>query len=338
MLLTELEEYFELAGEKKYRAGQVFSWLQRGVESFDEMTNISAGLREKLNNDFFISVPVLIEKQVSKADGTKKFLWRVQNDDMVECVLMKHPHGTTICISTQVGCRMGCIFCASSLDGFKRNLAASEMLDQVLFVITEEKIAVNNVVLMGIGEPLDNFDNVMRFIKLITHPSGLNIGARHLTLSTCGLVENIDRLADYDVQLTLAISLHAPDDDTRSKLMPVNRKTGVKNLMEAGARYFAKTGRRVTYEYSLIDAVNVSAGQAELLSSYLKGTSGHLNLLFLSNVKDRKLKPAAKNNAADFMEILTKNGVNFTLRKSLGSDIDASCGQLRHRELIKAKN
>jgi len=334
MLLPELEEYFKSINEQQFRAKQVFSWLHTGVASFGEMTNISLELREKLNAGFFISVPKLIEKQVSKEDGTIKYLWKVQDDDMVECVLMHYKHGYTVCISSQVGCRMGCTFCASSLDGFKRDLFASEMLDQVLFSQKDAGSRISNVVLMGIGEPLDNFDNVVRFIRLINnHSSGLNIGARHITVSTCGMVEYIDRLAEYDVQLTLAISLHAPDDETRSVLIPMNRKTGVKELLKAGERYFNKTGRRITYEYALIDEVNVSAAQAELLSKLLKGTSCHLNLIFLSNIKGRSFKPATYESAGVFTDILNKNGVDYTIRRSLGSDIEASCGQLRHRVL-----
>jgi len=329
MLPSELEEYFKSTGIQKFRAKQVFSWLHKGVRNFDEMTNISLELREKLDNEFYITVPDLIEKQVSKVDGTEKYLWCIQGDDLVECVLLHYNHGNTVCISTQVGCRMGCTFCASSLDGLKRNLSASDMLDQVLF--TDSKIT--NIVLMGIGEPLDNFDNVIRFIRLICHPSGLNIGARNITLSTCGVVENIDRLACYDVQLTLAISLHAPDDETRSLLIPLNKNTGVANLLDAGERYLKKTSRRVSYEYSLIDNVNDTIRQAELLSHLLKNSSCHLNIISLSNVSDRRFKPSTKENSKKFIDILDKNKVNYTIRRSLGSDIEASCGQLRHRVL-----
>jgi len=327
MRLPELEGYFESIGEQKFRAKQIFSWLHKTVLSFDEMTDISIGLREKLDKMFYISVPALVEKQESKIDGTIKYLWSVQDKNLIESVLMKYSHGNTVCLSTQVGCRMGCNFCASSLDGFVRNLSASEMLDQVLFTKTK----VSNVVLMGTGEPLDNFDNVIRFIHLINHPSGINLGARHITLSTCGIVENIDRLADYDVQLTLAISLHAPDDETRTMLIPANRNTGVKALMEACENYFERTGRRITYEYSLIDGINDSPGQAIQLSRLLKKTSSHLNLIFLNNVYGRRFKPSTEENIKIFIDILNKNGVNYTIRRSLGSDIEASCGQLRHR-------
>ncbi|MCL2662449.1 MAG: 23S rRNA (adenine(2503)-C(2))-methyltransferase RlmN [Oscillospiraceae bacterium] len=333
MHLHELEDYFINAGHQKFRAKQVFSWLHAGVHSFHDMTDLSLELREKLDNDFFITVPELIQKQVSEKDGTAKYLWRVQDDDLVESVLMQYSHGDTICISTQVGCRMGCTFCASTIDGFKRNLTASEMLDQVLFTGHDTKKRISNVVLMGIGEPLDNFDNVMRFIKLICHPSGLNTGARHLTLSTCGLVENIDKLAEYDVQLTLAISLHAPDDETRSMLIPYNRQASISKLLDSSERYFKKTGRRVTYEYALINEINDTAEHAKKLVSLLQYTTGHLNLINLSRVKDRMLKPSSKRNTKLFTDILRAGNINFTVRRSLGLDIEAACGQLRRRTM-----
>jgi len=341
MLPEELEEYFNITGQQQFRAKQVFKWLHFGAVSFADMTDLPQGLRFELDNEFYISVPVLVEKQISAKDGTEKFLWRKRDGDTVECVLMRYSHGLTICISTQVGCKMGCVFCSSALDGFKRNLAASEMLDQVVF--TQLQMApgqqnnnkrVTNIVLMGIGEPLDNFDNVMRFIRLITHPSGLNIGSRHITLSTCGMPENIDRMAQYDVQLTLAISLHAPDDETRSMLMPSNKKTGVMELLDAGKRYFNKTGRRVTYEYALVDGVNDRPWQAEKLSELLKNSGSHLNIILLNNIIESTFKAASKKNAGIFTDILKKNGVNFTKRRSLGADIEASCGQLRRRHIL----
>ena len=329
MFLSELEDYFSSEGEQRFRAKQVFSWLHNGKTAFSEMTNLSKGLRDKLDEEFYISVPELVDKQVSETDGTEKFLWRVGDGDTVECVLMKYKHGYTVCISTQVGCRMGCVFCSSALDGFKRNLAPSEMLDQVLFTQDKTK-RVSNIVLMGIGEPLDNFDNVIRFIELVRHPSGMNIGSRHITVSTCGMAENIDRLAQYDVQLTLAISLHAPDDKTRSMLMPVNNHSSVGELIEAGKRFFHKTGRRVTYEYAMIDGINDSPEQAESVSGLLDKNT-HLNLILLNSLDENTLKPSKEENVRDFTGILKKNGVNFTIRRSLGADIEASCGQLRRR-------
>jgi len=333
LLLPEIDEFILSIGEKQFRAQQIFSWLHSGVKSFDEMTNLPKELRNTLDKTFFISVPEIIEKQVSGIDGTIKYLWRVQENDLVECVLMEYSHGNTICISSQIGCKMGCLLCASSLNGFKRDLAASEMLDQVLFTQIDSGKRISNIVLMGIGEPLDNFDNLMRFIELICHPKGVNIGARHITVSTCGVIENIDKLADYDVQLTLAISLHAPDDETRSRLIPVNSKTGVKRLLEAGSNYFKKTGRRISYEYALIEGVNDSPDQAKQLSKLLRNTKSHLNLILLSNVKERQFTSSSAKNADMFIDILKENGVSYTMRRSLGADIDASCGQLRNRIL-----
>jgi len=333
MLPSELKEYLSSIGEQPFRSQQIFSWLQSGFCSFSEMTNLSLELRKRLEDEFYISSPELIEKQVSQVDGTIKYLWHIRENDAVECVFMEYASGNSLCISTQVGCRMGCILCASSINGFIRDLTASEMLDQVIFTQRDAGKRLSNIVLMGIGEPLDNFENVMRFIQLINHPDGINIGSRHITVSTCGIIENIDRLSEYDVQLTLAISLHAPDDETRSYLMPINLTTGVNKLLEAGERYFIKTGRRITYEYAMIDKVNDSEEQAALLSKILKGTKSHLNLILLSDVHERSLKASSLERVRAFKDILYQNGVNYTVRRSLGADIDASCGQLRHRML-----
>jgi len=341
MLPSELEDYFESAGQQKYRAKQVFSALHKGILSFDEITNLPVTLREKLAGEFYISSLKLMEKQISKDNITAKYLWQLEDNETAECVLVKYNHGTSLCISTQVGCKMGWIFCASSLDGFKRNLTASEMLDQILFTqmdLTPQVQGgqrIKNIVIMGIGEPLDNFDNLMRFIQLINCKNGLNIGARHITVSTSGIIENIDKLAEYDVQLTLAISLHAPDDDTRSYLMPSNTNTGVTALIKAGKRYFQKTGRRVTYEYAIIDGVNDSPAQAEILSKLIFNSSSHLNIILLNDIKESKLVPGSAGKVNKFTGILKKNGVNYTIRRSLGTDIDAACGQLRRRRLQK---
>jgi len=341
MLPSELEAYFESAGEQKYRANQVFSALHKGITRFSDMKNLSAALRKSLGTVFYISSLSLIEKQESKIDKTSKYLWQLEDDEAIECVLLEYEHGNTLCISTQVGCKMGCIFCASSLDGFKRNLKASEMLDQILFTqmdISAQKSGgkrISNIVLMGIGEPLDNFDNMIRFIMLVNNQNGINIGARHITVSTCGIIENIDKLAQYDVQLTVAISLHAPDDETRSYLMPVNKTGGIKELTEAGKRYFKKTGRRITYEYAIIEGVNDSEDQAAQLSKLIKTTSSHLNIILLNDIKESKLKPGCEKSAKNFIGILEKNKINFTIRRSLGTDIEAACGQLRRRRLQK---
>jgi len=340
MQLSELEEYFDSRGEQKYRAKQVFSALHKGIQSFADISNISVSLRETLDNEFYISTLQLIEKQVSRFDNTSKYLWKLSDGEAVECVLMEYEHGMTLCISTQVGCKMGCLLCASSLEGFKRNLSAAEMLDQILFTqldISSSKQGgqrISNIVLMGIGEPLDNFDNLMRFIKIINDQNGIKIGARHITVSTCGIIENIDKLALYDVQLTLAISLHAPDDETRTYLIPSNSRRGVKALIEAGKNYFSQTGRRITYEYALIDGVNDSTEQANLLTEILRDTSSHLNILLLNNIDESGLVQSSKTNTDRFIKILRKNGVNYTVRRSLGTDIEAACGQLRRRRML----
>ena len=333
MLPEELAEYFKSIGERNYRAGQVFRWLHSGAKDFREMTNLPEMLRERLDEGFFITVPVILEKQISEQDGTIKHLWRMDDGNTVESVVMEYEHGHTVCISTQVGCRMGCVFCASALGGLARNLTASEMLDQILFTQMDIGIRLSNVVLMGIGEPLDNFDNVVRFLSIINHPSGMNVGARHITLSTCGIIENIDKLAEYGIQLSLAVSLHAPDDETRSRLMPINRKTGVDELFRACGRYFKSTGRRISYEYALIDGVNDTQGHAELLAGKIIATGSHLNLLLLSDVPESRINASTPENLKAFTGILKTNGVPFTIRRKLGSDIDASCGQLRRREV-----
>ena len=331
MDLPALEAYFKSMDERPFRAGQVFKWLHTGVKTFDEMTNLSEKLREKLDSEFFIAVPELIEKQVSKLDGTIKYLWRTMDANAVESVVMEYAHGNTVCISTQVGCRMGCAFCASTLGGLVRNLAPSEMLDQVLYSQRDAGKKISNVVLMGIGEPLDNFDNVIRFLQILNHPVGINIGARHITLSTCGLPDNIDKLGDYGIQLTLALSLHAPDDETRSRLVPANQGVGVGALIAACERYFEKTGRRVSFEYAMIDGVNDSPHQANLLAEKIRETGGHLNLILLNSVSERDLKPSG--NIEAFTKILKQKGINYTIRRSLGGDIDAACGQLRKKAL-----
>ena len=333
MLLPELEEYFAANGERSYRAGQVFSWLHGGAKSFAEMTNLPVAMRGKLDGEFFINIPDLIEKQTSKQDGTIKYLWGMADGNAVESVIMEYEHGRTVCISTQAGCRMGCVFCASAIGGLARNLTAAEMLNQVMYTQLDAGERINNVVLMGIGEPLDNFENVMRFLTLVNHPSGMNIGARHISLSTCGIIESIDKLAEYDIQLSLAVSLHAPDDETRSKLMPINRTNGVDELFLACGRYFQATGRRVTYEYALIDGVNDTLHQAELLVRKLKRTGSHLNLITLSNVPERAYRPSPPGNVKAFARFLEQKGVNTTVRRRLGSDIDASCGQLRSKTM-----
>ena len=327
---AEMADYFRQLGEPAFRAKQVFQWLHRGAVSFDDMTNLSKGLREKLSG-CYITAPVVERKQVSAQDGTIKYLWKLRDGNCVETVLMRYHYGNTVCISTEVGCRMGCAFCASTLGGKVRNLTPSEMLDQVLFTQLDSGVPISNIVLMGIGEPLDNFDTVMRFLELVNHPDGLNIGMRHISLSTCGLVEKIDKLADLRLQLTLSVSLHAPDDETRSRIMPVNKAVGVERLFKSCRQYFEKTGRRISYEYAMIDGVNDSDWQADLLAKHLKGTPGHVNLIPLNEVKESPLKPSRRVEA--FRKRLEQHGITVTVRRKLGGDIDASCGQLRRKAM-----
>ena len=331
MNAAEMAAYFKELGEPAFRAGQVFRWLHRGARSFEEMTNLSKALREKLTAACTISAPTVERKQVSALDGTIKYLWRLKDGNCIETVLMRYHHGNTVCISSQVGCRMGCAFCASTLGGKVRDLTPAEMLDQVLFTQLDAGVPVSNIVLMGIGEPLDNFDNVLRFLELVNSPDGMNIGMRHISLSTCGLVEKIDKLAEYRLQLTLSVSLHAPDDETRSRIMPVNRSVGVENLFAACRRYFERTGRRISYEYAMIDGVTDRDWQADLLTARLKGTPGHVNLIPLNNVEESPLKPSRR--VAEFQKRLERQGITATVRRRLGGDIDASCGQLRRRQM-----
>ena len=331
LLPDELEAELKGMNQPTYRAKQVFKWLFSGVESFEEMTNIPQSLRAKLDEIFYITRPKVLNCQISKLDGTIKYLWGLGDGNSVESVVMSYSHGNTICVSSQVGCRQGCAFCASTLGGLVRNLAPSEILDQVMFAEKESGKKISNIVMMGIGEPLDNFDNVIKFLKLVNDPNGLNIGMRHISLSTCGLIENVDKLGDYNLQLTLSVSLHAPDDETRSKIMPVNRNTGVEALLDCCRRYFEKTGRRISFEYAMIDGVNDTPRHARLLADEIRGTGSHVNLIRLNHVDERGLSPSTGENFKRFTGILEKNGVNYTVRRRLGADIDAACGQLRRK-------
>ena len=331
MTLEDLTVWFKEQGEPAFRAKQVFQWLYRGVTSFDEMSNLSKPLRQKLSENCFITAPKVARKQMSALDGTIKYLWELGDGNCIETVLMRYKHGNTVCISCQVGCRMGCAFCASTLAGKVRDLTPAEMSDQVLFTQLDSGAPISNIVLMGIGEPLDNYDTVMKFLKLVNHPDGMNIGMRHISLSTCGLTEKIDRLAQLGLQLTLSVSLHAPDDETRSKIMPVNRAVGVEKLMDTCRRYFQTTGRRISYEYAMIDGVNDSDEQADLLVKLLKGQPGHVNLIPLNEVEESPLKPSRR--VAAFQKRLESQGVTATVRRKLGGDIDASCGQLRRKAM-----
>ena len=327
----ELAVYFKELGQPAFRAGQVFRWLHQGVGSFDEMTNLPKALRETLKETCVLSVPEVERRQVSKEDGTVKYLWRLTDGNCIETVLMRYKHGNTVCVSSQVGCDMGCAFCASTLGGKVRNLTGAEILDQVIFTRKDSGESISNIVLMGIGEPLDNFDNVLRFLTLVNHPDGINIGMRHISLSTCGLIKKIDKLASLGLQLTLSVSLHAPDDEIRSGLMPVNRGVGVDALMETCRRYFEITGRRISYEYAMIDGVNDSDAQADRLAQLLRGQPGHVNLIPLNDVAESNLRPSRR--IQQFRQRLESHGVTATVRRRLGSDIDASCGQLRRKHI-----
>ena len=335
MTLEELTAALEGMGEPAFRGKQIFSWLHRGARSFSEMSNVSKPLRERLEENYYIDVPAAARKQVSRLDGTVKYLWRMGDGSCIETVLMQYRHGNTVCVSSQVGCRMGCAFCASTIGGKVRDLRPSEILDQVLFTQIDAGLPVSNIVLMGIGEPMDNLDNVLRFLELVNHPLGLNVGMRHISLSTCGVIPGIRRLAELELQLTLSVSLHAPDSETRSRLMPVNRAYDVEELFAACHDYFRRTGRRVSFEYAMIDGVNDSDWQADLIVKKLRGMPGHVNLIPLNNVLESPLKPSRR--VSRFQQRLESQGITATVRRSLGGDIDASCGQLRRKAMENGK-
>lgn len=335
MLPEEIEAELENLGEPKYRAQQLFTWLHRGVRDFEEMSNLSKSLRQKLQENYRLYRPRVLKKQVSQIDGTIKYLWGLADGNAVETVVMQYKHGNTVCVSSQVGCRQGCAFCASTIGGLVRSLEPSEILDEVLFSQLDSELPISNIVLMGIGEPLDNFDNVMRFLELVNHPKGMNIGMRHISLSTCGLIERFDDLAERDLQLTLSVSLHAPDDETRSRIMPANRGRGVEKLMEACRRYYERTGRRISFEYAMIDGVNDTEYHAKLLAKEARSLAAHVNLIPLNHVEERQFKPSTSGHMKAFIKILEDAGVNVTVRRRLGSDVDASCGQLRRKMQAK---
>lgn len=331
MTLAEMQEAFAALGEPKFRAKQVFTWLHRGATCFDEMTNLSKPLREKLDGLYFITAPRVARKQVSKLDGTIKYLWQLGDGNCVESVVMQYHHGNTVCISSEVGCPMGCKFCASTLGGLVRRLTPAELLDQVLFSQLDSGLTISNIVLMGIGEPLDNFDAVMRFLELVNSPEGMNISMRHISLSTCGLVPKIDELAKRKLQLTLSVSLHAPNDEVRDRIMPVNKAYPSEELLAACRRYYQATSRRISFEYAMIDGVNDRPEDAKELLRRLKGLPAHFNLIPLNHVEESPLKPSTRAAVAAFQKILEDGGVTATVRRTLGGDIDASCGQLRRK-------
>lgn len=330
MTLAEAREFVISLGEPKYRADQIYLWLMRG-KTFDEMNNIPLSLREKLKACAEVR-GVKLEDRLVSSDGTQKFLFSLSDGERIESVLMKYERGYTVCISTEAGCAMGCAFCASTLGGLSRRLLPSEMLSQVIFAQNQAGEKLSGIVLMGIGEPLDNYDNVIKFLKLVGSPDGLDIGYRHISLSTCGLVDKIYRLAEEDLPITLSISLHAADDEVRSALMPINRRWNIEALLSACRDYFAKTGRRISFEYTLAEGKNDSEADAQKLSRVLKKYCPdmplHVNLI-PTNATGRGFSPSARKNVLKFSEVLEKNHITATVRRHLGGDINASCGQLR---------
>ncbi len=325
----ELRKTVQELGLPGYRSKQISEWLTRGCRDFSEMSNLPKSLRETLPEHFELTAPKMLRRQISKEDGTEKFLWGLKDSNSVETVFMRYHYGNSVCISSQVGCRQGCCFCASTIGGLVRNLTPGEMLDEVLFTEQEAGDRVSNIVLMGIGEPMDNLDNVLRFLHLVSHPEGRNIGLRHITLSTCGLPEGIDRLADERLPVTLSLSLHAPEDVLRSKLMPSNR--GIDTVLDACRRYADTTGRRVSFEYSMIRDTNDHPEQAAALAAHAKRIGAHVNLIPLNYVEERGLLPSEPSVIRAFQKTLEDSGVTVTVRRRLGSDIDASCGQLRRK-------
>ena len=328
--LDELKDEMEEMGEKSFRAKQVYSWLhEKQILSFDEMSNLSIKHREILDNEYYINSLGVERKLVSAIDGTVKFLYRLRDGEFVESVFMRYKHGNSLCISTQVGCRMGCKFCASTLLGLKRNLEPSEMLDEIYTAQRETGEKVSSIVLMGIGEPLDNFDNVLKFLSILSSEDGMNLSLRHVSLSTCGIVDKIRKLSEYKLGLTLSISLHAPNDEIRSQTMPINSKWNIDELLSACRDYFKITGRRISFEYALISGVNDSDECALELAHRLSGMISHVNLIPVNAVKERGFSRSSKQRIRRFVELLESNGVNATVRRELGSDINAACGQLR---------
>ena len=331
MTLPEVTAALKELGQPAFRGKQVYTWLHKGVGSYDEMTNLSKTLREQLAKEYPIYVPKVVRKQESQRDGTIKYLWQLADGNCVETVLMRYHYGNTVCISTEVGCAMGCAFCASTIGGLVRRLEPYEMLNEVLFTQIDSGLPISRIVLMGIGEPLDNFDNVMRFLELVNSEEGMNISMRHISLSTCGLIPKIDELAGRKMQISLAISLHGPNDEIRSKIMPVNRAYPIEPLIQCCRRYYEATSRRIHFEYAMIDGVNDRECDARELLRRMKGLPAHFNLIPLNHVEESPLKPSSKAAVAAFQKILEDGGITATVRRTLGGDIDASCGQLRRK-------
>lgn len=331
--LEELQRELEDMGEKSFRAKQLYQWMhQKLARSYEEMSNLPLSLREKLSERFAYTSVKPVKVQKSAIDGTEKYLFELSDGCLVESVWMKYKHGNSVCISSQVGCRMGCAFCASTLEGLERSLLPSEMLDQIYAITLLSGERVSNVVVMGTGEPLDNYENLLKFLKLLTDENGLNISQRNITVSTCGLVPEMKRLASEKLQITLALSLHAPNDEKRRKLMPIANRYSVRELMEACTYYFETTGRRITFEYALAAGVNDADQDAKELSELIKGLNCHVNLIPVNPVKERNFDRSGKPEILSFKNKLEKNGINVTIRREMGRDIDGACGQLRRRQ------
>jgi 23S rRNA (adenine2503-C2)-methyltransferase len=328
-----LENYMVEIGEKKFRGKQLYGWVVKGIQEFDEAINLPKKLKEQLNNDFVLDNVKIIKQLSSDKDRTTKFLYQLQDGHVIEGVLMSYKHGYSICVSTQVGCKMGCTFCASAIGGIVRNLTAGEIIGQMYVVEKAMDIKISNVVLMGSGEPLDNYEEVLQYLRLVNDPKGYNLGMRHITLSTCGIADKIEALADENLQLTLAISLHCANDEERSNLMPINKRYNLENLMAACRYYTEKTNRRITFEYGLIAGVNDTEERARELGKLIKGMLCHVNLIPINQVIERDYKPSKESSINKFKNTLENYGVTTTIRRELGSDINAACGQLRNDHL-----
>lgn len=333
MDIKELEQLLQGAGQQKFRAKQIFSWIARGARDFDEMSDLSKQLRQDLKLFARVSGLNIKRKWVSSIDSTTKYLFELLDGNIIESVFMEYLHGYTACISSQIGCKMGCSFCASTIAGFRRNLSAGEMLEQILAIQRDSGVRVGNVVIMGIGEPFDNYDNVLKFLRLAHDPEGLNIGYRHMTVSTCGLVPEIIRFSEENMQVNLAISLHAPNDRKRAAIMPIGRKYSLDKIIEACKIYTGKTNRRITFEYALIEGVNDSPEDAGELALRLKRLLCHVNLIPVNTVKGVGYRQSDRSHIEDFAKLLLRNGIETTIRRELGADINAACGQLRSSEM-----
>lgn len=332
MNLEELISYMESIGEKKFRAKQIYQWIhQKGVDRFDDMSNISKALREKLEENTHLTALKKIDVQISKIDGTRKYLFALDDGNVIESVLMKYKHGNSVCISSQVGCRMGCRFCASTLDGLVRGLTPAEMLDQIYQIGKDIGERISNVVVMGTGEPMDNFDNLIKFIELLTDENGLNISQRNLTVSTCGLVPRMKQLADMKLQITLALSLHASNQEKRKSLMPIANKYDISEVIDACKYYVEVTNRRITFEYSLVGGVNDTDEDAKEISALVRNINCHINLIPVNPIKERDYVQSNAKVISAFKNKLEKNGINVTIRREMGRDIDGACGQLRKK-------